>query len=117
MKNKLKELRKSNGLLQKDLAKMLGIANSTYCGYENSVHEAPMEVLIALAEIFDCTLDELFGRTDDHNLFNDAKIEQPEILKLYKQMSPEAQNNLVNYARGLVAGCKIGKSSPTSNKN
>lgn len=117
MKNNLKELRKSQNLLQKDIAKMLGIANNTYCGYENSIHEPPIEILFSLAEIYDCTIDELFGRTNNCNLFEDARVEQSEIIRLYKQMSPEAKSNLVNYARGLVAGCKIGKSSSADNKN
>lgn len=55
----LKELRESRGLQQKDIAKFLGISESSICLYEKGKREPPIEVLIKLADFFGCTLDEL----------------------------------------------------------
>lgn len=113
--NNLAKYRKSKGLLQKDVAKMLGIATNTYCCYETGINEPSISVLLNLSDIFDVTVDELLGRSSS-DIFDNARIEQPEILQLYERMTPEEQNNLVNYARGLISGREL-RASYESRKN
>ena len=36
-------------------------------------------------------------------LFDDARVERPEIMELYELMTPQQQSNLINYARGMLA--------------
>lgn len=102
MENNFLKFRKEKKLLQKDVAKMLGIATNTYCYYENGSHEPPMAILIALADIFDCTVDELLGRTSSPGIFDDARVPKSEIQELYDQMTPDEQMYLLNSARGIV---------------
>ena len=105
--NNLAKIRKTKGLLQKDVAKMLGIATNTYCCYETGTNEPSISILLNLADLFGVTVDELLGRTSEPDIFDNARIEQPEIMQLYERMTPEEQNNLVNYARGLISGREL----------
>lgn len=114
--NNLAKYRKNKGLLQKDVAHMLGIATNTYSCYETGTNEPSIAMLISLADIFDVSVDELLGRTSEPGIFDNARIEQPEILQLYERMTPEEQNNLVNYARGLISGREL-RASYESRKN
>ena len=61
---RLKILRESVGLSQKDLSKKLGISQSAVNRYENSQAEASYKTLLAYADYFDVSLDYIYGRTD-----------------------------------------------------
>ncbi len=65
--NILKNLRAEKGVLQKDVAKFLGIDRTTYVKYENGNSEPNSEMLIALANYFNVSIDYLLGRID-HNV-------------------------------------------------
>ena len=55
-------LRESHGLKQKDIAKEIGIGLHTYQRYEYGHREPPLATLIALADYYDMSLDELVCR-------------------------------------------------------
>lgn len=59
------------------------------------------EHLCKTADFFGVSVDELLGRTPQ--LFDDARVERPEIMELYEMMTPQQQSNLINYARGMLA--------------
>ncbi len=59
---KLVQLRNINGILQKDLAEKLGINLHTYQRFEYGQQEPRMSTLIALADFYDISLDELVCR-------------------------------------------------------
>lgn len=59
---KLKELRKSEGLTQQQLADKLGINRVNYTRYETDTVRPDYETLIQLADIYHISLDELFDR-------------------------------------------------------
>lgn len=52
--SKLKELRKSRNLKQKDLAAIVGVKSQSHiANYENGVADPPSHVLLRLMEFFD----------------------------------------------------------------
>ena len=55
-------LREKNGILQKDIAKKLGISVHAYQRFEYGEQEPRMSALIALADLYDISLDELVCR-------------------------------------------------------
>ena len=61
---RLKILRESVRLSQKDLAGKLGLVQSAVNRYENSQSEASYKTLLAYADYFDVSLDYIYGRTD-----------------------------------------------------
>lgn len=61
----LTALRKSRGLSQKQVAEAVGMTLSAYQRYEYGQREPAFCKLIALADFFAVSLDELAGRTDE----------------------------------------------------
>lgn len=57
------ELRKDNGLKQKQLAEILNVSPGTVSNYENGAYYPDIEKIIQLADLFHVTTDYLLGRT------------------------------------------------------
>lgn len=62
--NRIKLLRTEARMRQLDLAQKLKIGQSTLSGWENGQYEIDNENLNKLADLFDCSIDYLLGRTD-----------------------------------------------------
>ena len=59
---RLKECRNSLNLSQREVAKLLGVAQPVYQRFEKGIFECSYEQLLKLADIFDISLDYLFGK-------------------------------------------------------
>ncbi len=59
----VRDLREDHDLKQDDLAKILNISQRTYSHYENGTRKIPLDVLVALADYYNCSVDYLLGRT------------------------------------------------------
>lgn len=64
MKDKLKELRASIKLSQRDIASALNMSTSTYGNYEQGISEPDIATIKALADFFHTTTDNLL----EHNV-------------------------------------------------
>lgn len=62
-KDELRKLRKQDGLTQKELAKKLGLSNSTISMYERGNREPDFEILEAIADFFNVDMNKLTGRS------------------------------------------------------
>ncbi|NLJ95878.1 MAG: helix-turn-helix transcriptional regulator [Clostridiales bacterium] len=58
--NNLKLARKTRGYTQDEIAKLLNIAKSTYCHYENGNRKPNIDTLERIARILYISIDELF---------------------------------------------------------
>ncbi len=63
--NRLKELREDNDLLQKDVAKKVGISQRKYSYYETGQTLLTEEILKKLAEYYQTSIDYLLYQTDE----------------------------------------------------
>ena len=63
----IRDLREDNDITQSEVAKVLGIAQNTYSQYETGKIQFTGEMLIALADYYDTTVDYLLGRTSEKN--------------------------------------------------
>lgn len=61
---RLKELRKDNGLTLKQISSALSIPLETYANYEHGIRKPPIDLIIAICNYYDVTADYLIGRTD-----------------------------------------------------
>ena len=52
------------GLIKEAISKKLNISSKTYNGYING-NPIPSDVLIAMADMFDCRVDYLLGLSED----------------------------------------------------
>ena len=59
---RLKELRESKGLTQKEVAEIIGYSEVSYARYEKGEREPDISTLCKLAEYFNVTVDYLIGR-------------------------------------------------------
>lgn len=62
--NRLKDLREDKDLFQKDIAKILNIAQTTYSGYETGNREMSYELLIKVALFYNTSIDYILGLTN-----------------------------------------------------
>lgn len=58
----IKRLRKNKGLKQQEIAELLGVKRNTYSDWENGKTEPSFESLVKLVDLFEVSLDWLFGR-------------------------------------------------------
>jgi transcriptional regulator with XRE-family HTH domain len=63
MLENLSELRKKRKWSQQETADQLGIAKSTYAGYESGYREPSLQSLSQIADLFETTVDFILGRT------------------------------------------------------
>lgn len=58
---RIKELREEKGISQKELGKLLNVAQNTISNWENGFREPDSKAIVKLAEVLDCTTDYLLG--------------------------------------------------------
>lgn len=73
MGNRIKELRKENGMTQDDIAKKLGLTRSAISSYERNRLEPTFQNIIKLADMFDVSAKYLMGLSISRNGENTDK--------------------------------------------
>lgn len=64
---RLKELRISNNLTQKAVAKKLNLSPSIISGYETGERSPSTEILLALSYLYHCSTDYLLGKPNNNS--------------------------------------------------
>ncbi len=95
---RLKELRVSKGLQQKQVAKLIGVNKSAISTYENDTRQPSFEILVRLANLYRVSTDYLLGQTNSRSL-DLSGLEEHEaalICELVESMSKKNEriNNL-----------------------
>ena len=96
-KDRLKELRETEGISMMQLANALGVSNAAICKWENGVAEPKVSYLIKISDFFDCTVDYLVGKTNDYTSGDITKVVAPQKLSLkekqlidsFRELSPK----------------------------
>ena len=65
MYHRIRDLREDHDLFQKDIAAYLQCTQVCYSHYEMGKRDIPTDVLIALADYYDTSVDYLLGLTDE----------------------------------------------------
>ena len=60
---RIKDLREDSDISQKQLADVLGISQRAYSHYENGTRKIPLDIMLSLADYYNCSTDYLLGRT------------------------------------------------------
>lgn len=107
---KLEELRRKHKLTQKELSSRLGIARTTYSGYELGTSEPDNETLEKIADFFNVDIDYLFGRKK----LNIMDFSNDEILKVpayYKgmELNLDEKKELIAIIRAIFDARQVGK--------
>lgn len=76
--NRIKQLREENNITQIQLAKKLNKTQQTISLYENGTNEPDLDGYIILAELFNCSIEYVAGKSDVRNPekvnINDADV-------------------------------------------
>ena len=67
---RLQDLLEEHNLNRLQLSKIIGISSTTINGYFNNNYYPHIDIAIKMAKYFDCSLDYLFGRTDNKHYYN-----------------------------------------------
>ena len=88
--NRIKDLRASRGLSQRDLGISLNCTDVTVSRYETGQRDIDSETICKLCEIFGCTADYLLGRS----LLPTAEIsaEEARLLQAYRRCDDRARD-------------------------
>lgn len=65
---RLKNLREDSDMTQAQLGELLHISQRSYAHFEAGTRGIPIEILTALADIYQVNLDYLIGRTDQKDM-------------------------------------------------
>jgi transcriptional regulator with XRE-family HTH domain len=98
MKNRIKELRKREGLTQKQLAKILKTTQQSISQYESSIKDIPLEVAFTLADYFCVNVSYLVCKSDDMKMNNQNK----EVLTKYLKLSHKNQKLVLSLIDTLL---------------
>ena len=64
MKNNIKQLRKSEGLRQEDMARILGVSRQTIIAIENDKYNPTLELAMKIARLLRLHVEEIFILVD-----------------------------------------------------
>ena len=102
--NNLKRIRKEKGITQEQLADKVGVSPQAVSKWEISSFPDP-QLLPAIADFLDVTIDELFGRAPEKEM----SIHERAMLELYDMpQSEESCKKRLEYAYGLVRASVMG---------
>jgi transcriptional regulator with XRE-family HTH domain len=96
----LNELRKKNNWSLQETADLLGIAKSTYAGYESGYREPSLHALIQIADLFNVSIDFILNhKILDVELTSIQKFDQIMLTVDNKQLTKEELNHLIAFIR------------------
>lgn len=86
---KLKELRKTKGISQDEVANALGITLRTYQNYEYGQREPNIEMINKIADFFGVTTDYLLGREPQPNplAMLNISVNDKKFIEIYNELS------------------------------
>lgn len=61
---RIRDLREDKDLTQADVGKKINVPQRTYAYYESGQRMVPPQVLLALADLYQVSVDYILGRTD-----------------------------------------------------
>ena len=102
---RIKELRISQNFTQKDLAEKLSTTQTTIGKYERGELEVNFETLQRLADLFECSIDYLLGRSDD---FGNVTVrtdgiqltaDEERLLNTYRRLTEKNKMHVSAYAQ------------------
>ena len=99
--SQLKELREEKQKKQIEVAEAINIARNTLSQFENNIAKPSLDVLLALCNYYNCSLDYLVGR-DDYSYINfktNLTNKEKELIENFRLMSDNQQTTLLDFAK------------------
>lgn len=94
--NRLRHLRKKQGLTQEEVARHLHIERQTYCNYENETRTPPLDMIVLLANFYGVSVDYLVRENSRENVLSDAEAA---LLASFRSLSDRNQEEILLFIR------------------
>lgn len=105
---RLRENRARKGISQAELASRAGITQGYLSDLENGNQNPSLDVLIRLANVLDCKLDDLVMNEDEDAVGN-VKLRE---IRVEKQLTQKRLADISGVAREVINRIENGKSNP-----
>ena len=66
--NRIRDLREDHDLTQTQVGKGINVSQRTYAYYESGGRMIPPEILVAIADFYNVSVDYILERTDEKNI-------------------------------------------------
>lgn len=103
---RLSYLQKKKNIPKQELADKIGVSRMSYYRYESGERSPTADILIALADCFQVSIDYLVGRSDMPtntpeflSRFTAKNDEERELLRIFRAMMASNQQSLLDYAQ------------------
>lgn len=110
--NRLKDLRLSRGMQQKDVAALLNCTPVSVSRYETGERDPDIETILRLCEIFGCTADYLLGRSPLRS--PELSPEEEDLLLAWRAAPPEIRAIIDTALGPYREDAAPGASAPTA---
>lgn len=99
--DKIRKLRKEAGYTQEDVSRKLNIQRQTYCNYENGTRMPPLEIIIALADLYELPVDALVrdGTREVLSEIPPLTSDQATTIQTFLTLSEEKQKEAGDFIR------------------
>lgn len=104
-KNQIAALRKRKGIKQKELAAMLGMKTATLGTWERGQYPFTLDDACKIADVLECTLDELAGRETPKPAFSDPR--QEALNGYWESMNTEGQDTVLGMVRLVSTSSEV----------
>lgn len=92
----LKVIRNQNKLTQQQVADVLGISRSAYCGYETGRRSPDIDTLMSLSKFYGISLEKFIGKIPANYVYDDEFIESQPEAHYMAQLSKEETDLIIN---------------------
>lgn len=102
--NRLRQLRESTGLNQKDFAASIGLKHTTYNGYETGKHKPKSDILVIIADKYNVTVDYLLGNSNRPTPISESEPISPErkaLLDAIKDLDDDTAQAVLEVVRSV----------------
>lgn len=98
----LKLLREEHKLTQRDFAQKLGISKTTLCYYEQGKVSPSTDMLVKIADFFNCSTDYLLSHKAKNVLYLDSLTrDQKELIRLVQNLDDRKALKVIGYIERL----------------
>ena len=100
---RLRYLRKINGVTQAELSRYLGYGYTAVSNYENAEHQPDYNTLMKIAEYFNVSADYLLGNTDNpQSIRADMDSQLSEALQIYTKLPSDKKKLALKLLKSLM---------------
>ena len=112
----LRSLREERGISQMKMAQATGLSHATLARWELGQSEPTASSLVLLADFFNISIDDLLDYSPSELLQQNQPFIKTEIQQLYDELTPQQQEALLNYARGMAVSNSLAGETQSKKK-